>query len=148
MTTDSIPEGFTHAELLEGFLEHVGPLYAKFDPAGKAPFVLAFRAGPQHINRHGVVHGGMLATLADTAIGANLIHAAEIAGKSREATLTVNLSLDYLAGGRVGDWIEAHVFLTKSRGRIRFGQCEVRSGDLLLVRGSAVFTAIEVQPVR
>lgn len=148
MSTDSIPEGFVNANLLEGFLEHVGPLYAKPGADSKAPFVLAFRAGPQHINRHGVVHGGMLATLADTAIGANLMRGGRAHGEALDPALTVNLSLDYLAGGRVGDWIEAHVHLTKAHGRIRFGQCEVKSGDVLLVRGSAVFTAIGVQPVR
>ncbi|MDB5848744.1 MAG: esterase [Rhodoferax sp.] len=144
MHTDPVPEGFTAADLPEGFLEHVGPLYTRADAGGAGTFVLAFRAGPQHVNRYGVVHGGMLATLADTAIGANLART----GNGVDTTLTVSLSLDYLAGGRVGDWIEAHVLLTKPRGRVRFGQCEVRCGASLLVRASAVFSAREVQSVR
>ena len=30
---------------------------------------IAFEAGPQHVNLQGLVHGGILATLADTAMG-------------------------------------------------------------------------------
>jgi uncharacterized protein (TIGR00369 family) len=98
-------------------------------------FVLAFRAESRHANRYGVVHGGMLATLADVAIGANLART----GEGVETTLTLNLKLDYIAAGRLGDWIEAHVEFTKERGRVRFGECAIRCGDQLLVRASAVF---------
>ena len=104
------------------------------DPRSSS-FVLAFRAESRHANRYGVVHGGMLATLADVAIGANLART----GESVETTLTLNLKLDYIAAGRLGDWIEAHVALTKERGRVRFGECEIRCGDQSLVRASAVF---------
>lgn len=102
--------------------------------AGSA-FLLAFRASSQHANRYGVVHGGMLATLADTAIGANLART----GGQVETTLTLNLNLDFIAAAQVGDWIEAHVHLTKERGRVRFGDCELRVAERVLMRASAVF---------
>lgn len=135
-----IPDGYVPSDLVEEFLVHVGPLYARAatTPTG-LPFALAFRAAALHANRYGVVHGGMLATLADTAIGANLARTG--AGAQVDTTLTLNLSLDYIAAGKVGDWIEAHVSLTKERGRVRFGHCDVRCGDALLMRASAVFYA-------
>jgi acyl-coenzyme A thioesterase 13 len=129
-----VPAGFTPSDLHEGFLDHVGPLFTKSAP-GSSHFVLAFRAETRHANRYGVVHGGMLATLADVAIGAHLART----GDGVETTLTVNLKLDYIAAARLGDWIEAHVELTKQRGRVRFGECAIRCGDQVLVRASAVF---------
>jgi acyl-coenzyme A thioesterase PaaI-like protein len=137
MHTFDVPPGFEPSDLVEGFLVHVGPLYARPDAGGGPCFVLGFRAGPVHANRYGVVHGGMLATLADVAIGANLARTGGDDGV--ETTLTLNLSLDYLEAARIGDWIEAHVVLTKARGRVRYGQCDVRCGDRHLVRASAVF---------
>ena len=136
MTTYTVPEGFIPSDLIEGFLVHVGPLYMRPTPNQSASFVMAFRAEAQHANRFGAVHGGMLATLADTAIGTNL---ARTGGETIETTLTLNLTLDYISGARIDDWIEAHVVLTKERGKVRFGQCEVRCDDRLLVRSSAVF---------
>ena len=135
MCTFDIPPGFEPSDLVEGFLIHVGPLYARPDAGNGNCTVFGFRALPLHANRYGVVHGGMLATLADVAIGANLART----GDDVETTLTLNLSLDYLEAARVGDWIEAHVILTKERGRIRYGQCQLLCGDRQLVRGSAVF---------
>lgn len=136
MNSHTVPEGFIPSDLIEGFLVHVGPLYMRPTPDQSASFLLAFRAEAQHVNRFGVVHGGMLATLADTAIGTNL---ARTGGNTIETTLTLNLTLDYIAAARIDDWIEAHVVLTKERGKVRFGQCEMRCNDRLLVRASAVF---------
>ena len=129
------PAGYVPCDLDEGFLLHVGPLWTRPAPDG-AGFSLAFRATPAHANRYGVVHGGMLATLADTAIGANLART----GVGVDTTLTLNLSLDYLGAARLGDWVEAHVRMTKQHGQVRFGQCEVQVAGQLLVRASAVFT--------
>ena len=129
------PAGYAPSDLDEGFLLHVGPLFTRPAPDGQG-FSLAFRAAPAHANRYGVVHGGMLATLADTAIGANLART----GAGVDTTLTLNLSLDYIGAARLGDWVEAHVRMTKQHGQVRFGQCEVKVGEQLLVRASAVFT--------
>jgi acyl-coenzyme A thioesterase 13 len=129
------PTGYVPCDLDEGFLLHVGPLWTRPAPEA-AGFSLAFRATPAHANRYGVVHGGMLATLADTAIGANLART----GAGVDTTLTLNLSLDYLGAARLGDWVEAHVRMTKQHGQVRFGQCEVQVAGQLLVRASAVFT--------
>ena len=138
MQHTAIPDGFVPSDLAEGFLVHVGPLYMRpVAPATGATFALAFRASDQHANRYGVVHGGMLATLADTAIGANLART----GGQVETTLTLNLNLDFIAPAQVGEWIEAHVHLTKERGRVRFGDCELRVGVRTLLRASAVFYA-------
>lgn len=139
MHDTTIPDGYGPSDLVEGFLVHIGPLFARAADARPSgiPFTLAFRAAKQHANRYGVVHGGMLATLADTAIGANLART----GAQVDTTLTLNLTLDFIAAARIGDWVEAHVLLTKERGRVRFGQCDVRCRETLLVRASAVFYA-------
>lgn len=129
------PPGYAPAPLDEGFLDLVGPLHAKRGADGV--YTIAFRAGAAHVNRYGVVHGGMLATLADVAIGMNLARVTDAV----ETTLTLNLSMDFIDASSDGDWIEAHVALTKIAGRVRFGDCELRVGTRVIARGHATFYA-------
>jgi len=127
------PPGYAIAPLDEGFLNLVGPLYGAQDRDGV--WVIALMAGAQHANRYGVVHGGLLATLADVAIGMNLSRA----GAMHVDVFTVHLSMDFLGHCSAGDWVEAHVALTKLRGKVRFGDCRLMVGDRMVARGSAVF---------
>lgn len=135
MKTLPIPPGYTLAPLDEGYLNRVGPLYAQRDADGS--YRIAFRADAAHLNRYGVVHGGMLATLADVAIGMNLARVTDAV----ETTLTLNLAMDFIDASGSGDWIEAQVSLTKRAGRVRFGDCELRVGQRLIARGHATFYA-------
>lgn len=128
-----IPAGFVPFPLEEGFLDLVGPLYVCKRNDGT--HVVAVRATEAHENRHGMVHGGMLATLADVAIGMNL---ARVTGDV-ETTLTLNLAMDYIDVARAGDWLEAKVSLTKVAGRVRFGDCEITVHNRLVARGHATF---------
>ena len=92
----------------------------------------------QHANLFGSVHGGMLATLADCALGLGVL------AHSQPGTQlgTVSLNVDFIAGGRVGEWIEAAVTLDTTAGRLRFASCLV-SGEAgrPLLRASGVFSA-------
>src|SRR5215217_4858356 len=101
----ALPAGFKRASLDEGFLNLVGPIYARAEK--NRTLTLALRATVDHANRYGVVHGGLLATLADVAIGMNL---ARVMG-TVETTLTLNLSLDFVSSAKDGEWIEARVVL-------------------------------------
>jgi uncharacterized protein (TIGR00369 family) len=128
-----IPEGYALSPPDAGFLTLIGPLYVKRRADGR--FLLAMRAGKEHQNRYGVMHGGMLATLADVAIGMNLARA----GKGVETQLTLNLSIDFIDAAHTGDWIEAHVNLTKIGGRVCFGDCDLRVGERVVTRAHATF---------
>lgn len=128
-----VPAGFEPAPLDEGFLDLVGPLHACKRTDGT--HVIGLRATAAHENRHGMVHGGLLATLADVAIGMNL---ARVTGDV-ETALTLNLAMDYIDVARAGDWLEAKVSLTKVAGRVRFGDCEITVNKRLVARGHATF---------
>lgn len=130
-----LPAGFALAPLDEGFLNLIGPLYGTQGQDGI--WVIALRAGSQHVNRYGVVHGGLLSTLADVAIGMNLSRAGDLFTD----VFTINLSMDFLGHCVQGDWLEAHVALTKVQGKVRFGECRLTVGDRIVARGSTVFYA-------
>lgn len=135
MSESVVPQGFEPLFMEEPFTLRIGQLYTRQEANG---YRLGFLVDPGHLNVEGVVHGGMLATVADQAIGINLAHANE----QRTNVLTLQLSIDFIGPAYVGEWVEATTILSKAQGRIRFGSCELKVQDRLVVKASAVFTAL------
>jgi uncharacterized protein (TIGR00369 family) len=94
----SIPPGFRRLIEATGFAATNGPWFEKVED-GRA--IRGFRPGRQHANALGIVHGGMLAAFLDSAMGTAVFHTLQ------RRAVTVRLSIDYLAPGKVGDWLEA-----------------------------------------
>lgn len=90
----------------DAFENRAGPFYEREeDGAG----VTAFRAGIEHMNGGGFMHGGCLLTFADSALFT-------IARPAMEGQfgVTVNLSGDFLAAVRVGQFVEARGEITRA----------------------------------
>ncbi len=128
-----VPEGFVPLRRMSGYMAGFGQLYLH---AGRR--TLAVRIDESHLNNLGIPHGGMLATLADTAIG--MMMSLET-GRAKSA-VTVNLSLDYLDSARPGDWVEARVEFDKLGSRLRYGNCRLFSGERCLLRATAIFAVL------
>ena len=129
-----VPEGYVPIIMVEAFTSRIGPIFSRQTGDN---IQIGFRVDKSHLNIEEVVHGGMLATIADQVIGINIAHGAG----SGNDVLTMHLSVDYIGPAYLGDWVEASATLTKRNGRIRFGQCELRVGDRLVLTGSAIFAA-------
>jgi acyl-coenzyme A thioesterase 13 len=130
---DAPPAGFKALPVRSGYMGHFGALY--FD---EARGVIGTRVSARHLNNLDIAHGGMLATLADTAIGAAMIRAA---GRERPA-VTAHLGLDYLGSVRAGDWLEAHVELDKMGARLRFATCRLMVGSRCVLKANATFAVL------
>ncbi len=72
--TQQPPEGFVPVESTGPFMATLGPLYYRPVEGG---VIIALRIAENHLNRRGIAHGGMLVTLADSAMGMNLARARE-----------------------------------------------------------------------
>jgi uncharacterized protein (TIGR00369 family) len=90
----------------DAFEQRAGPFYERFE-GGQG--VTAFRAGQEHMNGGGFMHGGCLLTFADSALFT-------IARPAMEGQfgVTVNLSGDFLAAARVGQFVEARGEITRA----------------------------------
>jgi uncharacterized protein (TIGR00369 family) len=127
-----VPEGFKPLFRTSPYIELVGPLYSRGEGAS---LTLGLRAERKHCNTRGTVHGGVLATLADIALG----YAMAFARTPPTGLVTANLTLDYAGAAREGDWLEARVDIQKQGSRLAFGNCYITRGDERIVRASAVF---------
>lgn len=131
-----IPRGFK--ELQRGsspFLSSLGPLYAKSDGSG---VVIGLRIEERHLNTRGVAHGGMLVTLADSALGIVIA----MSRSPPQPMVTVNLSADFADVARAGDWVEARVDVQKMGRRLAFASCHLWVGGRRVLRASGIFAHV------
>ena len=127
-----VPEGFSKIERLSPFNALVGPLYQRRD--GDAVSI-GLLIDEKHTNSRGVCHGGVLATLADLALG----YAMLAKSGDKPGFVTAPLSVDYAGAARVGDWIESKVEIQRVGSRLAFANCYLVSGGKPIVRASAIF---------
>lgn len=124
-----MPEGFALIGAGPGFVRLCGDFFMHEErPA------LGARIGPEHLNPAGVAHGGLLVTLADSAINAVIRRDHGV-----QRPLTISLSVDFLDAVRQGDWVEASVALHKVGSRITNASCMMTVDDRPVLRASGVF---------
>ncbi len=92
-------------------------------------------AGEAHANSRGFVHGGVIASLADNAMGLSCGQGLEAAG----GLVTVNLAIDYLGTARVGQWLAIEVTVIKRGRSLCFAQAIVTADGAPCARANATF---------
>ena len=133
-----VPQGFKRLEAGGPYFRQMGPAYLRLSDDGKSA-VLALSVAANHLNVQGICHGGMLTTMADSALGMNL----SLARGRRGGQVTVSLTADFLSGAREGDWLEAHVVITRMGKRLAYANCDLKVGDRHVLRSSAVFALVD-----
>jgi len=112
------PEGYQPLFRTSPYVELIGPLYSRGEGVA---LQIGLRAERKHCNQRGTVHGGILATLADIALG----YAMAFATTPPANLVTANLSLDFAGAAREGD-----CYITRDGERI------VRASAVFLVAGT------------
>lgn len=128
---DDPPSGFV---LLEDCAESerlAGPYYVRMGKEGPA---IGFRVKRRHLNRAGMCHGGILATLADMNI-TPISRSQELA----EVNPTISMTLDYFAPVVHGQWVEAQPNILRRTRNILFSQCVLTADGVPSVRASVVY---------
>ena len=133
MSDMAIPKGFEPAGFTPGFLDHGGPYYLGPKVAGVR--VIGLAVCPHHINYQDAAHGGVISTFADVALS----HAVYDAERPRLAPSTVTLTVHYLTGARLGDWLEARVRIDRLGGRTAYTSGGIWRGDEQIATMSGVF---------
>lgn len=133
-----VPNGFELMDRGSPFIALIGPVYWK--KSEEHGVVLGVRIGPQHANVKGVAHGGMLMTLADTALAVAIL-----TSNDEKPMVTVNLSTDFVESAHPGDWVEAHVDIQRIGSRLAFANCYLMVGERRIMRASGVFAATSGQ---
>jgi uncharacterized protein (TIGR00369 family) len=123
-----------------GFIAHVGPFWTKKD--GETVF-MGFVADERHENRRGIVQGGMLATLADRAMGLALRLNNEGAPQT-----TIQIDIHYVDGAKLGEFIEARCRVVRKTRHVLFVDADLMAGDRLVATAKGIWKALAVKDER
>ena len=117
------------------FTSYVG---ARVQEAAGGRAVVTLDAGDHHANRHGTVHGGAVATLVDTAMGAAVYSKFD----GEEAPVTIEMKVTYLEPARVGR-LTATAEVRRAGKRITIVETEVLDADdTMVAHGIGTFTTV------
>jgi len=137
--TDAIPAGYTVLERGGVYFQALGPLYQRVAEDGT--LVIAVRVADKHANLLGVAHGGMLMTLADSAMGIN-VGLARPGSQAAQSSVTTMLSNEFLSPARIGDWLEARTRIRRNGQRVVFVDCTLTVGEREVMHSSGTFLPI------
>jgi acyl-coenzyme A thioesterase 13 len=127
-----VPREFRPLFRTSPVLDLIGPLYCRGEGTN---LVIGLRVAAKHCNARETIHGGMLATLADVALGYTMA----FASTPPASLVTANLTVDFAGTAKIGDWLEAHVDVLRQGSRLAFANCYIAVGEQRIVRASAVF---------
>jgi uncharacterized protein (TIGR00369 family) len=130
-----IPKDFELTPLTSPFLELVGPFYIKDHNGG---FIIGVQATKKHCNTRGFIHGGLISTLADFALGYN----AARSGDTPIKVATINLTTDFSGVAKLGDWLEAQVDVQKVGKSLAFANAYIYANGRRIARASGVYNLI------
>ncbi len=115
-----------------GFREHIA-LQVEAGEEGVGHVLLD--AGEEHLNPHGTVHGGVLASMIDVAMGT------AVATTGGESPVTVSLTVTYLEPGQPGR-LTAEARVRKRGKRLIVVEAEVTQDGDVVADALATFAAV------
>lgn len=135
MTVNSIPEGFRISKNRGPFADKIGPLYFKKEEDGS--FRYGFLPDESHTNFNGIIHGGMMMSFLDEMMGQTIWLAI---GKKRTATISLNF--DFIAGAKVGEWLELRCEIIRQGISVVFIRGELVCGDKVVITADGIWKVI------
>lgn len=138
----SPPEGFAPHFRKSPATDPWEPLYSR---RGEAMVELGVTVAAAHCNSRGFAHGGVIAALADNAMGLSLgvVRGTGIIKASAASALTVSLSLDYVGSAKIGQWLQITPRVLKAGRSMGFVDAVVTADGETVARASATFRVFE-----
>jgi uncharacterized protein (TIGR00369 family) len=135
MTVTDIPSGFEPHFRKSPFTAPWEPLYAK--KTDKAVSI-GLRLAEPHTNARGLIHGGLIASLADNAMGYSC---AQATGWTT-SFVTVSLAVDFVGSAQTGQWLAVECEVIKTGKTICFAQCLIKADDAVIARANGTFRVV------
>jgi acyl-coenzyme A thioesterase PaaI-like protein len=132
MSLHDVPEGFALHTRASPVTDAWAPLYAQITPAA---FILGLRVATAHCNSRGLLHGGVIAALADNAMGLSLATQSE----PPASPITTSLSVDYFGKAAIGAWLSIETDHVSQHGQNGFTHALVKADGVAVARASAAF---------
>ncbi len=138
MISSDIPQGFEPHFRKSPFTDPWEPLYSK--RTGRA-VVIGLRLAQPHTNARGLIHGGLIASLADNAMGYSC---AEVTSWV-SSFVTISLSIDFTGTAEIGQWLSVESDVIKSGSTICFAQSLIKADGIVIARANGTFRVVKTK---
>lgn len=141
MSELQVPSGFERHFRKSGLTDPWEPLYSRI--VDETHLEMGLHLGPAHCNSRGLVHGGLIASLADNSMGLNCAMALRATGRSPDSGLvTISLNTDFLGAAKLGEWLQFEPESIKAGGAICFARALIRTDAQIVARAAATFKVL------
>jgi len=133
--TDPIPEGFEPHFRKSPLTDPWEPLYSR---VAEKSVSIGLRLAKPHTNSRGLIHGGLIASLADNAMG----YSCSQALGWKVSLVTISLAVDFVGSGEIGQWLEVECEVIKTGATLCFAQSLIKAGGVTVARANASFRVV------
>ena len=135
MTATKIPEGFEPHFRKSPFTDPWEPLYSK---KTDKVVIMGLRLAKPHTNARGLIHGGLIASLADNAMGYSC---AQTMGWA-SSLVTISLAVDFVGSAEIGQWLAVESEVIRTGSTICFAQSLIKADDAVIARANGTFRVV------
>jgi uncharacterized protein (TIGR00369 family) len=132
MECQALPEGFSPHFKRSPVTDPWEPLFSR---RGEKSVQLGMWLREAHCNSRGLLHGGVIAALADNAMGLSCVASQQAA----RSALTVSLNVDYLATAKIGQWLLIDPRVVKTGSTLGFVDALIAADGETIARATATF---------
>ena len=130
-----IPEGFEPHFRKSPFTEPWEPLYSK---QTENAVIIGLRLAKPHTNSRGLIHGGLIASLADNAMG----YSCALVMGWTTSLVTISLAVDYVGSAEIGQWLAVESEVIRTGSTICFAQSLIKADDTVIARANGTFRVV------
>lgn len=141
MDTDTAaPDGFAPHFRKSPLTEPWEPVFSKREPR---KVIIGLHVREPHCNSRGMIHGGLIAALADNAMGLSCGEALALEERRPAGGLvTVSLSTDFVGAAKLGQWVAFDTVYVKTGRTLCFAQAFVTADGEVIARADARFKVL------
>ena len=136
----SPPEGFAPHFRKSPLTDPWEPLYSR---RTEDRVVIGLHIRESHCNSRGMLHGGLIAAIADNAMGLSCGEAMNFEGRRPQSGLvTISLAIDFVGAAKLGQWVEFDTRYVKTGKTLCFAQAFVTADGEVIARADAKFKVL------
>ena len=135
IATPDIPAGFEPHFRKSPLTDPWEPLFSR--RTDKAVHI-GLRLAKPHTNSRGLIHGGLIAALADNAMGYSCAQALD----GQRSLVTVSLAVDFIGTAKIGQWLAIETEVIRTGSTICFAQSLIKADDVVIARANATFRVL------
>jgi uncharacterized protein (TIGR00369 family) len=139
MTAAAVPEGFARHFRQSPLTDPWEPIYSR---QTSEAVIIGLRLDKPHTNSRGLIHGGLIATLADNAMG---LSCGVKLGGGGPRLVTVGLAVDFVGTAQIGQWLAVESEVIKTGGTLCFAQSRITADGVVIARANGTFRVVKAK---